>query len=259
MIIAEGRITALVLLVLSYGLFILYVQWGKEGKEIKVRSLAPLLAIPEAVGRCAEMGRPLVYTTGISGTISRASGAAILAGIGILGYTTRECAKQGVKVKLFSTTVDAAPLLEETIKTAYTAEGHPEMYSPDMIELIANQSSLVSRYLGWIAREKPASACLLGYLAYESVVLSEGGNTIGALQISGTTNSYQIPFLVASTDYCLIIEELYAASAKISGDYYSLGVLAGEDILKFILVGLMVLGMLLAAGGSKVLIDLLGK
>ncbi len=256
-IIEEGKIVALLTMVLFYSLFHYYTQIFKG--ELGCRSLPPLLAISEAVGRCAEMGKPLVYTTGISATISGSVGAAILAGVALLGDTAKKVAESGVSLKFFTATVDASPLMEETLKQAYNIAGVPEAYDPDTMELIANQSSLVTRYLGWIQREKPASAIMLGYLAYESVVLAEAGNAIGAMQISGTTNSYQIPFLMASTDYCLIMEELYAASAQIQGDRFALGALKGEDVLKFVVLGIMALGMLLAFTGSTFLVELLGR
>ncbi len=256
-IIAEGKIVALLTMILAYALFHYYTQIF-EG-ELNARTLPPVIAISEAVGRCAEMGRPLVYTTGISGTISGGAGAAILAGIALLSDTAKKIAESGASLKFFTATVDAAPLIEETLKEAFVSAGVPEAYDPDSMELIANQSSLVSRYLGWIQREKPASALMIGYLAYEAVVLAEAGNVIGAMQISGTTNSYQIPFLVASTDYCLIMEELYAASAQIQGDRFALGALKGEDVLKFVILGIMGLGMLLAFTGSSFLVELIGR
>ena len=75
------------------------------------------------------------------------------ASITILGRLARHLAKTGVKLKLFTSTIDAMPLIQETIKNAYQMEGKPEDYSDDFIELIANQSSLVSRYLGSLQRE----------------------------------------------------------------------------------------------------------
>ena len=116
----------------------------------------------------------------------------------------------------------------------------------------------MSRYLGAVQRESPAAACLIGYLAYESVVLAEAGNVVGAMQISGTVNLYQIPFLVASTDYTLIMEELFAAAAAVSGDAGAVGPIAAEDVIKFVSLGIMILGMVLAPLGITFLVDLLG-
>lgn len=258
-LVKEGRLIPLLLLVFSVILFYLYTRLVRQGREVTVRTLPAVEAIREAVGRCAEMGRPLLYTTGITSSISSGRSAAdSLAGISILGHTVRLCARMGVPFKYFTATIDAYPLIEETVKNAYRQEGKIEEYDEDSIELIANQSSLVSRYLGYLQRERPASACLIGGLAYESVVLSEGGNTIGALQISGTVNYYQTPFLVASTDYTLIMEELYAASAEISGDPDSLGALAGEDILKIVVLALFLIGTVFGLMRNDFLIKLLG-
>ena len=257
MVLKEGRLVALILLLGSFALYYIYTKLAEQGKEFKIRSLPPLEAIPEAVGRCAEMGRPMFYTTGITSSLSNTAGAYTLASITILGRLARHLAKTGVKLKLFTSTIDAMPLIQETIKNAYQMEGKPEDYSDDFIELIANQSSLVSRYLGALQRERPAAACLIGSLAYESVVLSEGGNTIGAMQISGTVNHYQIPFLVASTDYCLISEELYAAAAAVSGEAGSIGPIAAEDMIKLIILAIMLLGIVLGSLGNTTLLTIL--
>jgi hypothetical protein len=258
MVLKEGRIVALILILGSFALYWWYSKMIEEGKVIKIRTLPPLEAIPEAVGRCAEMGRPMFYCTGITSSLSNSAGAYTLASITILGLLSKHLAQTGVQLKLFTSTIDAMPLIQETIKNAYIAEGKPEDYQDDFIELVANQSSLVSRYLGSIQRETPAAACLIGSLAYESVVLAEAGNIIGAMQISGTVNYYQIPFLVASTDYCLISEELYAAAAAVSGEAGSVGPIAAEDVINLVTLGISVLGVILAPLGITLLVDLLG-
>ena len=258
MVLKEGRIVALIMILGSFVLYYWYSKMIEEGKVFRIRTLPPLEAIPEAVGRCAEMGRPMFYCTGITGTLSSSAGAYTLASITILGLLSKHLAQSGVQLKLFTSTIDAMPLIQETIKNAYIAEGKPEDYRDDFIELVANQSSLVSRYLGSLQREMPAAACLIGSLAYESVVLAEGGNVVGAMQISGTINYYQIPFLVASTDYCLISEELYAAAAAVSGEAGSIGPIAAEDVIKLVTLGISVLGVILAPLGITFLVDLLG-
>jgi hypothetical protein len=77
------------------------------------------------------------------------------------------------------------------------------------------------------------------------------------MQISGTANVFQIPFLVASTDYTLIMEEVYAAGAMTHADPEVVGSLHGEDVIKFILLGLLFIGTLLGIGRQSLLINLL--
>jgi len=88
-------------------------------------------------------------------------------------------------------------------------------------------------------------------------VLGEAGNTIGAMQIGGTANTHQMPFIIATCDYALISEELYAASATISRDPDVLGCIKGEDILKLILLAVIGIGFILGLSGTTFLADIL--
>ena len=260
-VIVEGRVMAFIVLLLSYGLFYLFMYLGKMGREIYIRTLPAMAAIPEAVGRCAEMGRPLYYTTGIGaddGIHDMSQGPQQIASISIMGYVARECVKAGVKIDSFIPLPSALPLAEETLRTAYLAEGRPEEFSRDMITFISGQSAYLTGTLGYFQRERPASNILIGGFYYESVVIGEAGNTIGAFQIGGTNNTHQMPFLIATCDYMLLAEELFAAGASISKDPDMLGSLKGEDLVKFIFIALMAIGFLLGLGNVPTLIDILG-
>jgi hypothetical protein len=259
-IIQDTKFVALLLLIASFVLFYAYMALAKGGMKIKARTFPAVAAIPEAIGRAAEMGRPVYYSTGMGqGTLNnQLNGPQTLAGISILGYTTRLCAKSGVKLTYFTPIADSLPLVEETMRTAYMAEGKPEEFdAATMINFQNDQSPFLTASLGWIQREKPASTLLLGGFYYEAVVIGEAGNTIGAMQIGGSANTHQLPFLVATCDYTLIMEELYAASAEISGNPDVLGSLKGEDILKFFVLILLGLGFVLALVNNNALISLL--
>ena len=258
-IIVEGRVMAFILLIVSFALFYLYMYLGKTRENIWVRTMPAMAAIPEAVGRCAEMGRPLYYTPGIGGGLNDSTqGPQILASVSIMGYLARECIKAGVKMDAFVPIPSALPLIEETLRIAHLAEGKPEEFDPDNIHFISGQSPYLTATLGYFQRERPAATVLIGGFYYESVCIGEAGNTINAFQIGGTNNIHQIPFLVATCDYMLMAEEVFAAGASISKDPDLLGSIKGEDIVKIILIALMGVGFLLGLGNVTFLIELLG-
>ncbi len=235
-----------------------YMAIAKKG-QIKVRTLPAMEAIPEAVGRAAEMGQPLFWTPGIGGGLSDATqGPQILASISILGYVAEECVKSGVKIAAYCPLYDALPLVEETLRTAYVSQGKAQDFDPDMIVFIEGQSAYLTGVLGYFQRERPASNILAGGFYYESVVIGEAGNAIGAFQIGGTANTHQMPFMVATCDYMLLAEELYAAGAMIADDPDALGSLKGEDIMKFIIMAVIAVGFLLGSLGMTFIADLLG-
>jgi hypothetical protein len=79
------------------------------------------------------------------------------------------------------------------------------------------------------------------------LLLAEAGRQAGAFQVAGTAEWHQLPFLVASCDYVLIGEELFAASAYLTQDPTLLGTLRGQDLGKYLAVGLLIAGSLLGA------------
>ncbi|MFA6655244.1 MAG: DUF6754 domain-containing protein, partial [Bacillota bacterium] len=89
--------------------------------------------------------------------------------------------------------------------------------------------------------------------------LAEAGNTVGAIQIAGTTNAYQIPFFVVACDYVILGEEMFAASAHFAQDELHLGSLRAEDIIKGVSIGLMIVGALLFTFGNEGLVNIMIK
>ena len=70
------------------------------------------------------------------------------------------------------------------------------------------------------------------------------------LQVSGTDQLSPIPFFVAATDYTLIGEELFAASAYLSQDEKMLGSLKGQDFGKAVAMTSIGLGTFLVTLGT---------
>ncbi len=98
-------------------------------------------------------------------------------------------------------------------------------------------------------RERPAAIFLIGYFFAESLILAETGQSVGAIQIAGQADPSQLPFFVATCDYTLIGEELYAASAYLSREPVLLGSMRGQDIAKAILLALALIGIVAASFG----------
>jgi hypothetical protein len=131
----------------------------------------------------------------------------------------------------------------ETVQAAYLTAGRPEAYNEDRIYYVTQEQFPYVAYLaGYMVREKPAACFYAGTFFAESLILAETGNSIGAIQIAGTAEAAQLPFFVAACDYTLIGEELFAASAYLSGEPHQLGSLRGQD------AGKLLAGVLLTAG-----------
>jgi hypothetical protein len=89
------------------------------------------------------------------------------------------------------------------------------------------------------------------------MVIAESGATVGAMQVAGSTNVYQLPYYIVSCDYTLIGEDEFAAAAYLSEDPTQKGIIFGQDITKIIASALILLGAILATFGNNVLKTLL--
>ena len=69
------------------------------------------------------------------------------------------------------------------------------------------------------------------------------------MTLGGTDTTHNIPFMVAANNYSMIGEEMYAMSAYLSDDPTLASTLAGQDIGKYIIVLITIIGVILSAIG----------
>lgn len=249
-----GKVPVLVGVVL-FGFFTVYfITVARKGKELYVRPLAGIEAVDEAIGRATEMGKPILYILGI-GT---AADIATIASFTILGRVAKKVAEYQTELIVPCYEPIVMSVAQDVVKSAYLEAGRPDQYSDDKVFFVTNaQFAYVAGVNGIMVRDLPATNFYLGYFAAESLILAETGNSIGAIQISGTDQITQIPFFVVACDYCLIGEELYAASAYLGRDPLLLGSLKAEDWGKAILMVLIAAGALATAFGWDAIRELL--
>lgn len=237
---------------------ILSIFWAK-GKVPRIRRIAGLEAIDEAVGRATEMGKPVLFTPGF-GDVATSGAAPTIAGLDMMGYVGRLTAKHDTKIISTVGHPNTYALAEEVLRNAYIAEGKGERLPPDAVTFGTEiQFAYTAATLGLIQRDKPAACMFLGSFAAEAIVIAEAAVAIGAISIAGSTNHFQLPFFVAACDYTLIGEEFLAAGAYVSQDVRRIATIAGQDWVKLFAVVAMLAGAILATGGNRIVHTWLGR
>ncbi len=232
------------------------VYYAKGGKDIFVRRIPGLEAVDEAIGRATEMGRSILYSTGLGGV----SDVATIASMTILGQVARRTADYETPLRVPCKDPIVMNVLREMVKSSYLDEGRPDIYNEDNIFFITeSQFAYAAGVDGIMLREKPAAIFLQGTFYAESLILAETGNSIGAIQIAGTDSEHQLPFFIAACDYTLIGEELYAASTYLSREPMLLGSLRGQDLGKLLIFVTMIAGVVLELIGINWITTLLQR
>ncbi|MEE9129156.1 MAG: DUF6754 domain-containing protein [Phycisphaerales bacterium] len=238
-----NRFSLSIITVIFCGAVIFWINRARKGKPIKVRKIAGLEAVDEAVGRATEMGRSILYVPGTQDI----NEIQTIASLAILSRVSKTAAEYDAKVEIPVARSLVMATARETVHAAYLAAGRPDAYNEDLIYYVTDEQFGYVAYLqGMMVREKPATCFYMGAFYAESLILAETGNSIGAIQIAGTAMPAQLPFFVAACDYTLIGEEFFAASAYLSGSAEELGSLKGQDVGKVMVAVLLLLGVLMA-------------
>lgn len=253
-----------ILLFLLGGSILCRIVAARRGRAIFIRRIAGLDELDDALGRATEMGRPIVFSPGF-GDLGQMS---TYAGLACLEYAVRRAARFGIRVIVPVAGATMFPVTQDIVRDAYTAEGKPEMYNPtDVLYLSGDQNAFAAAVTGIMERQRIGAAFYFGSYGFESLLLAETGQRIGAIQVAATDSFFQVPFFIAACDFTIIGEELYAASAYLSREPTMLGSLSGQDYGKVVVGGLLVVGVLTALlyavmgdqSGFHPLIGLLGR
>lgn len=235
-----NRLPTFIVALIAIGI-VVYTTYFQRG-TFKMRKIAGLDAVEEAVGRATEMARPLLYTPGWGGDIQRPT---TIASMNILSNVAKKTAAYDCRLVYPTHDPVIMTVAQEVIKQAYAGTGNADRYrEEDVMYVSSSQFGYAAAVDGLISRTKPASIFLLGTFEAESLILAETGNSIGAIQIAGTDSTIQLSFFIVACDYTLIGEELFAASGYLSGNKSILASVRAQDYLKILIAIFLIVAVI---------------
>jgi hypothetical protein len=241
--------SAMAIVVIAAAMFYYIRRIRRDPDTIYVRRIPGVDAIEEAVGRSTEMGRPVLYVTGVDETQNIQTVASLL----ILGHVAEMIAEYDTDIKVANAYPLTMVLAEEIVRQGYANVGRSDAHRPENVMFITpEQFAFAAGVNGLILRERPATNIFLGRFFAESLMLAETGYVTRAIQIGGTAEITQLPFFVAACDYAILGEELYAVSAYLSREPQLMAQLKSTDLVKGLVIILILAGALTATFSSLV-------
>ncbi|MCG3181276.1 MAG: hypothetical protein BIFFINMI_03655 [Phycisphaerae bacterium] len=230
------------------GIIIMAFAWiaRRNPTGLFIRRIGGLEAVDEALGRAAEMGKPVFFCHG-PGDLSA---VVTISAINLLGKIAERVGEYGIRMKVTCLDYLVMQVSQEMVRDAYTRVGRPDAYNDDDVFFVTGDTFAYSAAVsGMMMREKAGTAFFFGRFGSESLLLSETGAVTKAIQIAGTDSFNQIPFFITTCDYTLIAEEMYAASAYLSREPRLVGAVKGQDVVKAIMMTIIVVGAVLVTFG----------
>ncbi|MFC1525001.1 DUF6754 domain-containing protein [Planctomycetota bacterium] len=241
-----NKLNLLVGTLLYIGIIVAYILLARRKQDIFIRKIAGLEAVDEAIGRATEMGKPVLFVSGLATYASISTIAAFT----VLGRIAKRIAEYETPLIVPCRDPIVMVIEREIVKQSYMEAGRPDAYKDEYVFFVTeDQFPYAAAVDGIMVREKPAANFFMGYFYAESLILAETGASTGAIQIAGTDALTQIPFFITACDYTLIGEELYAASAYLSREPVLLGTIKAQDLGKLILGILIIIGIIITTLG----------
>lgn len=238
----QTRWSVLVFMVMFFGFVLYFIASAQAGRKPFVRRIPGIDAIEEAIGRATEMGRSVLFIPGVQDI----DDIQTVAGLVILESVAKITARYETPITVPVAYPIPFTIAEEMVKSGYLHAGKPDRYDPNSVRFVSpEQFAYVAAITGIMVRDKPAAHIFMGSFYAESLMLAETGFSTGAIQVAGTANVHQLPFFVVACDYTLLGEELYAASAYLSGEAKLVGSLKGADLLKIVIIVTVIVGCIL--------------
>lgn len=240
-----SKLPALIAALISIAVVLFTTYHKKSRDRYKMREIAGLRAVEDAIGRATEMARPILYTPGWGGDIQRPT---TIASMNILSHVAEKAAQYDCRLVYPTHDPVIMAVAQEVMKESYSRAGFPDRYrDQDAFYVSSSQFGYAAAVEGLISRLKPASLFLLGTFEAESLILAETGNINKAIQIAGTDSTIQLSFFIVACDYVLIGEELFAASGYLSNDPSILASVRAQDLLKVLIAALLVIAVIWAS------------
>jgi hypothetical protein len=256
----HGKMMVLLVDLLMFGA-VWYFKQNLDIDKVYLRKIAALDAIEEIVGRGAEMGRPIHSTLGSRAQLVSEHISAFISGLSIVNYLTRLVARYNTNVMVTVMRAEGLPLIEDTVKSAYAAEGKLEQLDlrESVIYCGETKSAFYATAAGLMMRSRAVGNIMVGpFGASESTFILSAAANAGAIQVGGSNRLNVMPMHAAICDYLVIAEEIYAVGAYLTREPDYIASLVSTDMAKYVIIAYLLLGVIAINVGFPFFKNILG-
>jgi len=262
MILRTGREFEVLLLLL---MIVYYVYWmirSSRGESIpELRNFPAIDAIQEGVGRSVETDRPVHFGLGDASQLGGDRAAGTISALNFLYYTAVHCARMGAKLIVrVSPNPHLQAQADAIVSDAYMVEGkQAELDKVYTLRYYGDYRGYMTGGISDMTTLGTAMNVTMGALSVETIWAYAICRTQGGIGVGGGSRWGMIFGLAMLADYALLGDEMYAASAKISGDKTMAASFIGGDWMKFTLVAFIIVTSLAYLLGAQGLVSWMFK
>lgn len=220
---------------------------AEGGYRPYLRRLPAFDGIDYVIDRCAELGKPVYVET--SGTTRATDSSMLAAAISMMPYIAERCAAKDVKLFQGHHAPQLVPSMRGVLDRAAETAGKPGYFEAGTLHFLG--SSMVGPFVGLelVESNDCRANIILGRVSLQVLMHVEANKQRGCISVIGSGYMNQIHAIGLYADYTLIMEEMYAAAAYLTGDPEDGAILRIQDMLKAGILGFFLLAVGAIAAG----------
>jgi len=237
-------------LALSLMIYFMIDEFNRSpGGTRRLRDIPAFHRFRRAVGLSVESGKRLHISLGRGG-ITELPGGATFEGLTILECCTRAASISDRPPVATSGDSITAVLSQDTLHAGYASLSAERRYTPTNGRLSGlTPLSYAAGVMPDIHDEQVSASVFAGHFGSEVGLLIEAGERTRGLTVAGSDSLSAQAVLYAAAQEPLVGEELYAGGAYLGAGAAHIASLRMQDILRWVVIGLILLGAILKLVG----------
>jgi hypothetical protein len=233
-----------VFILVFLGLITAFFFLGRKRSSRGLREIPAFNRIKRSVGLSVEAGNRVHFSLGRGGI------SELPAGIGMVGLTMLDriarAASSSDRPPVASSGEGALGILsQDVLRNAYRSINVEGQYDPGAGRLTGvTPFSYATGAIMTVKDEQVSTNILVGNFGSEVALIAEAGEQSGSLTVGGSDHLATQAVLYAMTQEPLVGEEAYAGGAYLGGGPAHIASLRAQDILRWVIAAVIILGAL---------------
>jgi hypothetical protein len=244
-----------VIILIFFGLMVMFAVSGRSRPGVKLRRISAFNKLRRVIGLAVEAGSRLHISIGRGGMIGTESASAFV-GLSVLERLANSASTSENPPIATAGEGVIGTLAQDTLRGTYQRIGLGERFDPTTGRVTGlTPFSYAAGSLPLMGDEETGANILMGHFSSEVALMTDAGERSDNLTLAGTDNLPAQAVLFATAHEPLIGEELYAAGAYLNVGIMHDASLRTQDILRWALIIVIVLGILIKLLGLDIMIE----
>lgn len=227
------------------GLILFFALYNNQRFKVDFRSVQAFKHLRREIDLAVEAGKRLHISLG-SGNINELQGGSAFVGLTMLDRCARAASNSDRPPVTTSGDGVITILSQDTLRHTYLSLATEQRYDPASARLTGlTPMAYAAGAMPAIHDEQVSANIFAGHFGSEVALLNEAGERSQSLTVAGSDSLPGQAVLYATSDEPLLGEELYAAGAYLGAGRAHSASLQMQDILRWLLVLIIVIGAIL--------------